>query len=95
MYRVKAIMPEQTTGVYIHNNGANYCFLFLFPPRDSTLHGRWTRKPYGLSRVHPIYLSIPTQVGLWYTSILFLNILTLLAPTQSADNNVPLVYCSL
>ena len=29
------------------------------PPRDSTLDGRWTRKPFGLSRVQPIYLSIP------------------------------------
>ena len=28
------------------------------PPRDSTLDGRWTRKPFGLSRVQPIYLSI-------------------------------------
>ena len=50
----------------------------LPPTRDSTLDGRWTRKPFGLSRVQPIYLR--------YMSILFLNILTLLAPTQSADN---------
>ena len=52
--------------------------LTRLPPRDSTLDGRWTRKPFGLSRVQPIYLR--------YMSILFLNILTLLAPTQSADN---------
>ena len=33
--------------------------LTRLPPRDSTLDGRWTRKPFGLSRVQPIYLSIP------------------------------------
>ena len=33
--------------------------LTRLPPRDSTLNGRWTRKPFGLSRVQPIYLSIP------------------------------------
>ena len=33
--------------------------LSRLPPRDSTLDGRWTRKPIGLSRVQPIYLSIP------------------------------------
>ena len=26
--------------------------LTRLPPRDSTLDGRWTRKPFGLSRVH-------------------------------------------
>ena len=33
--------------------------LTRLPPRDSTLDGGWTRKPFGLSRVQPIYLSIP------------------------------------
>ena len=33
--------------------------LTRLPPRESTLDGRWTRKPFGLSRVQPIYLSIP------------------------------------
>ena len=33
--------------------------LTRLPPRDSTLDGRWTRKPFGLSRVQPTYLSIP------------------------------------
>ena len=28
--------------------------LTRLPPRDSTLDGRWTRKPFGLSRVQPI-----------------------------------------
>ena len=38
--------------------------LTRLPPRDSTLDGRWTRKPFGLSRVQPIYLSIPRIVML-------------------------------
>ena len=33
--------------------------LTRLPPRESTLDGRWTRKPFGLSRVQTIYLSIP------------------------------------
>ena len=33
--------------------------LTRLPPRDSTLDGRWTRKPFGLSRVQPIYLNVP------------------------------------
>jgi hypothetical protein len=33
--------------------------LTRLPRRDSTLDGGWTRKPFGLSRVQPIYLSIP------------------------------------
>ena len=62
-----------------------YYDLTRLPPRDSTLDGRWTRKPFGLSRVQPIYLSVPrpSQVTV---SILLLNILTLLASTQSTDN---------
>ena len=51
---------------------------------QSTLDGRWKRKPFGLSRVQPIYLSVPPLLGCM--SILFLNTLTLLAPTQSANN---------
>ena len=53
--------------------------LTRLPPRESTLDDRWTRKPFGLSRVQPIYLNVPRL------SSLFLKILTLLAPTQSAD----------
>ena len=30
--------------------------LIILPPGESTLDGRWTRKPFGLSRVQPIYL---------------------------------------
>ena len=33
--------------------------LTRLPPRESTLDGRWTRKPFGLSRVQPTCLSIP------------------------------------
>ena len=44
---------------------------------------RWARKPFGLSRVQPI-LVYPAILR--YMSILCLNILTLLAHTQSADN---------
>ena len=52
--------------------------------RESTLDGRWTRKPFGLFRVQPIYLSVSHHLR--YMSIFFLNTLTLLAPTQSADH---------
>ena len=41
--------------------------LTRLPLRDSTLDGTWTRKPFGLSRVQPIYLSI---AYLRYMSIL-------------------------
>ena len=47
--------------------------LTRLPPRGSTLGGRWPRKPFGLSRVQPIYLSIPRLLR--YKSILFLNII--------------------
>ena len=40
--------------------------------------------PFGLSRVQPIYLSIPRPSSVYVD--LFLNLLTLLTPTQSADN---------
>ena len=47
-----------------HNNGhldisKTKSYLTRLPPSDSTLDGRWTRKPFGLSSVQPIYLSIP------------------------------------
>ena len=32
--------------------------LTRLPPRESTLDDRWTRKPFGLSRVQPIYIYI-------------------------------------
>ena len=43
-----------------------------FPPKESTLDGRWTRKPFGLSRVQPIYLNVLLR----FMSILFLHINT-------------------
>ena len=58
--------------------------LTRLPPRESTLDGRWTRKPFGLSRIQPICLSVSRHLR--YMSMLFLNILTLPPPTQSADN---------
>ena len=45
---------------YTTGEKLTWFFLTGLPPRDSTLDGRWTRKPFRLSRVHPIYLSIPT-----------------------------------
>ena len=36
-----------------------YPSLTRLPPRESTQDGRWTRKPFGLSRVQPIYLNVP------------------------------------
>ena len=35
-------------------------------PRDSILDGRWTRQPFGLSRVQPIYLSKPLAICRFY-----------------------------
>ena len=35
--------------------------LTRLPPRESTLDGRWTRKPFGLSSVQPIYLSVSEE----------------------------------
>ena len=34
--------------------------LTRLPPRDSTLDGRWTRKPFGISIIQPIYLPRPS-----------------------------------
>ena len=48
-------------GIHIQNNyNNNMQFdpsldLTRLPPRESTLDGKWTRKPFGLSRVQHIY----------------------------------------
>ena len=42
----------------LFQNGQN---LTRSPPREQTLDGRWTRKPFGLSKVQPIYLSKYTR----------------------------------
>ena len=67
----------------ISNSFCKHHTLTRLSPRELILDGRWTRKSYGLSRVHPIYVSVSLLRDM---SILFLNILPLLAPTQSADN---------
>ena len=36
--------------------------LTRLPFSDSTPDGRWTRKPFGLLRVQPIYLNIPLDI---------------------------------
>ena len=43
-------------------------YLTRLPPRYSTLVGWWTRKPFGLSIVQPIYLSIsrPSYVYVYF-----------------------------
>ena len=46
-------------GVFRIHRKQSVSYLTRLPPRDSTLDGRWTRKPIGLSRVQRIYLSIP------------------------------------
>ena len=46
----------------------SHSYLTRLPPRDSTPDGRWTRKPFRLSRVQPIYLSIPRLERMGRTS---------------------------
>ena len=38
--------------------------LTRLPPRDSTLDGRCTRKPFSLSRVHPICLVYKQDISI-------------------------------
>ena len=49
--------------------------LTRLPTEESTLDGRWTRKPFGLSRVQPIYLNVsrPSEV---YVDFIFKHIYT-------------------
>ena len=75
-----------STLLLVANENSTRLNLSRFPLRESTLDGRWKRKPFGILRVQPIlfYLNVPALRR--YMSSLFLSILTILASTQSADN---------
>ena len=59
MDAVKKCWSSTVGRLLTRDNILVYLDLTRLPPRESTLDGRWTRKPFGLSRVQPIYLSIP------------------------------------
>ena len=56
--------------------------LTRLPPRESTLDGRWIRKPFGVSRVYPIYLNVPGPTEV-YANFIFKHINTTSAYTFS------------
>ena len=37
----------------------------MLPPKESTLDGRWTTEPFGLSGVLPVYLSVCRPFGVY------------------------------
>ena len=61
VWRDQSLVKDKLFNFASELSSKHSCHIDLsrLPPRESTLDGRWTRKPFGLSRVQPIYLSIP------------------------------------
>ena len=86
IWRVKSLFLKYVAAPCSANIFLQY--LTRLPPKDLTQDGRWTRKPTfgnfgGIES--PTYLSKYTPHVLGICRFYFLNRLTLLAPTQSAD----------